>query len=314
MRRDCEPNCAGKECGEDGCGADCGDCGVGSCHDELNVCIPQGWSLIPAGSFGMGHPDDVTCGPGSATPVHDVQITRPFLMKTTEVTQEEWTVAMSTIPFGFTECGPDCPAEMLTWFDAIAYCNKMSEAEGLETCYQIAEEGVSWPNGLDCLGYRLPTEAEWEYAARAGTTTPFHNGEMTACGCEFDPVLDQIGWYCGNSEVTYEGYCYDASEQGGPDCIGSHPVAQKLPNSWGLYDTSGNVYEWCWDWYGETYYADSPNVDPLGPPSGEERVLKGGTALHGASMSRPGTHDGYFPDMPTAAQGIRPVRTILTSQ
>ena len=306
----CQPNCELKECGDDGCGGKCGSCGSGTCDEDSSACIPQGWSLIPAGSFDMGHPDDVACGPGTATPVHGVEILRPFLMKETEVTQKEWTTVMDTSPFGFAECGSDCPAEMLTWFDAIAYCNKLSEAKGMEMCYEIVGEGVAWPKGLDCLGYRLPTEAEWEYAARAGTTSTLYVGDLTSCSCEFDSVLDQIGWYCGNSEVTYGGYCYDASEKGGSDCIGVHPVAQKQPNAWGLYDTSGNVYEWCWDWYSETYYANSPGVNPLGPPSGEVRVLKGGPALHGASMSRPGTRNGYDPGVPTAGDGFRPVRTL----
>ena len=139
------------------------------------------------------------------------------------------------------------PVENVSWNDAIAFCNKLSEREGLRPYYRSGAEEQS---GGD--GYRLPTEAEWEYACRAGSTTRYSFGDDAAS-------LGEFAWYDGNSGSK------------------THPVGQKRPNAFGLYDMHGNVWEWCWDGYEERYYANSPTDDPLGPSQAAVRVIRGGS-------------------------------------
>ena len=304
----CKPVCDGKECGDDGCGGSCGDC-AGTCDEDYFVCVPEGWVLVKADEFQMGVANDEFCGGQGGSSSHKVVITRPFFVEATEVTQAEWTDTMKTSPFYFTDCGETCPAENVSWYGAVAYCNKLSELHGLDPCYQIDGDQVSWPDGLDCKGYRLPTEAEWEYFARAGTTTPLFNGELKDCKCGQDANLDEIGWYCGNSTADY-GQCIDASEKGGVICAGTHPVAQKKPNQWGLYDTAGGVYEWVWDRYQDDFYGLGPTEDPTGPDAGEDRCLRGGCFAHSASGTRPSIRFSYAPKVPSASNGFRPVRTV----
>ena len=137
-------------------------------------------------------------------------------------------------------------------------------------------------------GYRLPTEAEFEYACRAGSTTAFYNGGVTETLCGIDPVLDQIGWYCGNSGDK------------------THEVGQKLPNAWTLYDMSGNVWEWCWDWYG-----DYPGAvtDPVGPASGAWRVYRGGGWRNDVPRCRSAVRSNALPAERGIALGLRPARS-----
>ena len=197
--------------------------------------LGQIFMLIPAGTFTMGSPVDEPGRSDNEGPRHGVTITEPFYMQQTEVTQAQWEAVMGSNPSYFFEC-PTCPVETVSWNDAREFVTKMN-ARG---------EGT----------YGLPTEAQWEYAARAGTTTPFYNGEITELECGDEPNLDLIGWYCS--------------------CFETHPAAQKAPNAWGLYDMSGNVYEWCSDWYAEDYYSVSPTEDPQGPSTGSYRVFRGG--------------------------------------
>ncbi len=231
---------------------------------------------IPAGNFTMGSPDGTNgtvAEPGRNTDEtqHVVTLTQPFYMQTTEVTQGQWKAVMGSNPSYFSTCGDNCPVEQVSWNDIQIFLPALnSRGDGT---------------------YRLPTEAEWEYAARAGSTTAFANGGITnISSIPVDPNLNLIGWYDGNSAVTYTPNHFDR---------GTHPVQGKQANAWGLYDMSGNVSEWVQDWYGS--YPTTAVTDPTGPSSGDYRVFRGGSwhdiALYCRSASRkffqPGGGLGY---------------------
>jgi len=317
--RRCTPSCDGKQCGNDDCGGVCGECGPG---EECLSGVCSAFVLIPAGSFTMGTPDGSgndpaeTCRKADEGPQHQVTLTNEFYMKQTEVTQAEWNAVMGVDanPSSFKACGLDCPVETVTWVEAAEFCNELSKASGYEQCYVVEGDDVAWPKGYQCKGYRFPTEAEWEYAARAGTTTALYSGDISQCYCGAEPNLEEIGWYCGNSEVEYDG-CSDQSEWGGAACIGTHPVAEKDPNPWNLYDMAGNVWDCCWDWYDKDYYAGSPAQNPTGPPEGTDRTSRGGSwyqggpSGYGAYSCRSGDRHPTVPTMQSSALGIRPVRS-----
>ena len=196
---------------------------------------------IPGGWFEMGSKK----GNANESPVHKVWVD-DFLIDTHEVTQEEYERLMNINPSHFK--GPKNPVEQVSWADAVLYCNARSRAENLEPCYD--EETGKCDFSAD--GYRLPTEAEWEYACRAGTKTEYFFGR--------DPVqLKDYAWYIDNSFNK------------------THPVAEKKPNPWGIYDMYGNVAEWCNDIYSENYYTVSPDKNPQGPSKGKKYVLRGGS-------------------------------------
>lgn len=199
------------------------------------------------GSFIMGSPVSEG-GREDDEERHEVRLNRRFYIGVTEVTQALWLEVMGRNPSVFSACGPTCPVEQVTWLDAVRFANKLSDKENLERCYQIQGETVRWPKGLACKGYRLPTEAEWEYAARAKRNTVYAGANDWRT----------VAWTAENSEEK------------------THPVAQKTPNRSqdGLYDMSGNVFEWCWDRYGA--YPQDTRADFLGPYSGNNRVVRGG--------------------------------------
>jgi formylglycine-generating enzyme required for sulfatase activity len=273
-------------------------------HPAVVESCSGGWCTVPAGCYTMGAPDTEP-GYGSNEVQHQVTITRPFLMKETEVTQDEWVAVIGSNPSSFTACGGTCPVEQVSWYSAAAFCNALSLSEGLERCYEDPDDGTDydaadatayktpdWPAGLDCAGYRLPTEAEWEYAARAGTTTAFHTGPVTVADpwtCDLDTNLDAAGWYCGNASST------------------THPVAQKTANGWGLYDVHGNVWEWTWDWYGA--YGGAV-TDPVGPLTGATRVTRGGSWDFLAGRCRSASRDDSSPGIGYNYIGFRPSRSI----
>jgi formylglycine-generating enzyme required for sulfatase activity len=199
--------------------------------------------LIPPGEFLMGSPDSNTAAKPDEKPQHRVRITRPFFLGVTEVTQGQFKAVMGTNPSYF-KMGDDHPVEEVSWMDALTFCRKLSERERLKP--------PGGPSGLlDVEGYRLPTEAEWEYACRAGNTTRFSFGD--------DPArLGEFAWYRENAAPT------------------THRVGLKSPNGFGLYDMHGNVRELCWDNYDGMFYGHSPDVDPLGPMQAPSRVNRGG--------------------------------------
>jgi formylglycine-generating enzyme required for sulfatase activity len=202
---------------------------------------------VAGGSFRMGDINDYS-PEENEKPAHEVAIS-PFRMSRTEITQAQWTAIMGANPAKHQ--GDNLPAENVTWFDAVSYCNKLSEREGLTVCYtgDLARDPQC---DFKAGGYRLPTEAEWEYACRAGTTSEFYTGST-------DADCARAAWYVGNA--------------GGS----TQAVGQKARNSFGLCDMSGNVVEWVWDRYDRTYYQYSPAADPTGPLGGTERVQRGGS-------------------------------------
>ena len=211
--------------------------------------------LLPGGPFTMGTAD----GNADEGPPHLVTVTG-FLMDKVEVTHEMFVKVQLPDPSHWQENAKG-PVERVRWRDAKAYCNERSRLEGLKPCYN--EKTIEWDCDRAADGYRLPTEAEWEYAARAGSQGPYDFGTADK--------LRQYAWYAENSDAK------------------THAVGQKKPNAWGLLDMYGNVSEWCEDVYSPTYYQSSPAADPQGPPapaSGAKRVLRGGNWKASAAACR----------------------------
>lgn len=195
---------------------------------------------IPAGQFTMG----VSDGPIDAKPAHPVKVDG-FCIDQHEITQAVYEKVTGKNPS--RRKNPQNPVEQVTWSAAVRFCNARSVQEGLKPCYDTN----TWECDFSASGYRLPSEAEWEYACRAGSSTRFYFGESAE-------ELKSFAWFEGNSQSK------------------PHPVGQRKPNAWGLYDMAGNVWEWCNDFYGAKYYRDSPSDNPRGPKQGEKRVLRGG--------------------------------------
>jgi formylglycine-generating enzyme required for sulfatase activity len=195
----------------------------------------------------------------SEKPAHKVTLTTPFYIGKFEVTQEQYQQVMGANPSQFK--GRGLPVETVSWDDAQDFIKKVSQSTGQTT--------------------RLPTEAEWEYACRAGTKTDYCSGDTEA-------DLDRVGWYGGNSKIS------------------THPVGGKAPNAWGAYDMHGNVWEWCQDRWNEAYKPE-PAVDPQGPPEGEVRVLRGGSWNLDPGYCRSALHLGIAPDDRGTGTGCRVV-------
>ena len=307
----CTPDCEGKVCGSDGCGGTCAPgCGVDEACDETTwqQCVTVGeFVTLEAGTFEMGSPED-EAGRNSDELQHTVTLTRGFRMLSTEVTQGGFEALMSYNPSHHAACGTDCPVEMVNWYMAAAYCNALSLTVGSEVCYTCTGEGVdvicepnaAYATPYDCPGYRLPTEAEWEYAARAGTVTATYNGDLDSAHlvCE-DPneVLDPIAWFCGNSGAS-------------PTSANTiHAVGTMDSNDWDLYDMLGNVWEWCHDGYG--VYPTESETDPWGVvTTGDDRVSRGGAWVDNARSSRAAYRYNHPPGHRNYALGFRPVRSL----
>lgn len=214
----------------------------------------------PAGSFQMGSPED-EAGRNPDETRHTVTLTRPFWMGKFEVTQAQWTALMAKDLSAFK--GPDLPVDTVSWHEAMAFCQKLTERERLAGRLQLEYE------------YRLPTEAEWEYACRAGSAAAYAGSGIS----------DEMGWY-------------DSNSGGKPQ-----PVGQKRANAWGLCDMHGNVWEWCNDW--EKEYPAEPAAEPRGPPTGSNRVIRGGSWFNPARNCRSATRNGNFPSYRMGIVGFR---------
>ncbi len=241
--------------------------------------------LIPKGRFEMGSPS-AEVGRDPHEIQHQVNLSNTFYSKATPVTHSEWAAVMGTRPWHFKRAHANAPVESISWFDAVEFCNRLSKLEGLRAVYKIKdvkrrENGTIGSatvlTNFKRNGYRLPTEAEWEYSCRAETQTSTYAGPLVIVSDHNSPNLDRIAWYSGNSGVDYDGG-FDSTgwthKQYSSPRAGPHPVGQKNPNGFGLYDTLGNVWEWCWD----RYEAYRPGIvtDPQGSNRGQERIFRGG--------------------------------------
>jgi formylglycine-generating enzyme required for sulfatase activity len=222
--------------------------------------------FVKGGCFQMGTPFDAPGGP-EEKPAHEVCVS-DFYIGRYEVTQGQWIAIMGSNPSTDKTCGSDCPVETVSWNDAQEFIAKVNARNG----------GGSAPGR-----YRLPTEAEWEYAARSGGKDEKYPGRGDDVG--------SVGWYIGNATRI-------------------HRVGTKAPNGLGLYDMSGNVWEWTGDWYAETYYASSPHENPVGPTSGDRRVARGGSYGNDPFDLRTSYRNFLPPDYRSGSKGFRLVRTI----
>ena len=226
---------------------------------DLGGGVKMELALIPAGEFMMGSPEREKDHDSSEGPQHRVRISQPFYLGKTEVTQAQWTAVMGNNPSNF-KGSTDLPVEQVSWDDCQEFCRKLSQRVGREI--------------------RLPTEAEWEYACRAGTTTAYSFGSDAS-------RLGEYAWYTDNSAVQ------------------THPVGRKRANRWGLYDMHGNVEEWCADWWVDPYPSGSQQVNPTGPTSGDTRVFRGGNWDNYAFRLRSAYRDGNKPALGFLWVGFR---------
>ncbi|MDR2661558.1 MAG: SUMF1/EgtB/PvdO family nonheme iron enzyme [Treponema sp.] len=225
--------------------------GGGQTGRQIAGNAPANMVLVEGGTFQMGSAN----GESNEMPVHSVTV-KSFYMGKYEVTQQEWVEIMGSNPSRFK--GDTLPVEQVSWLEAVEYCNKRSIKEGLTPAYRGSGNTITCD--FNASGYRLPTEAEWEYAAKGG------NKDYMIYEYSGGNSPGSVAWYADNS--------------GGQ----THPAGTKQPNSLGLYDMSGNVWEWCWDWYGS--YSSGSQTDPRGASSGADRVGRGGSWLSGAADVR----------------------------
>jgi len=277
---------------------------------------PSGFVFVQGGTFTMG--DNLGDGYSDELPLHSVTLS-DFYIGATEVTQAEWTATMGSNPASGYGVGDTYPVYYVSWYSIMKYCNLRSMNEGLTPVYTISSStdpadwgtvptdyNTAWDAAIcnwNAKGYRLPSEAEWEYAARGGLTGQrFPNGATISHSTNGDT---QANYYADPSS-----YSYDVSPTTGyhPDYNGtSSPVGSFPANGYGLYDMSGNLFEWCWDWYG-SYTSDSV-TNPYGPTTGSSRVRRGGRWYSTAGLCRVADRNGLDPYYSNDGVGFRLSRT-----
>ncbi|MGM0601200.1 MAG: SUMF1/EgtB/PvdO family nonheme iron enzyme [Candidatus Rifleibacteriota bacterium] len=275
----------------------------GTTEIDLGDGIKMNFVSISSGSFTMGQAD----GDSDESPTRTVTISNSFYMGKYEVTQEQYQKIMGTNPSywqgsnSYADSSKQ-PVEEVSWYDAVSFCNKLSTNQGLTPCYtdsggsNTIESGDTVTCDWSANGYRLPTEAEWEYCCRAGTTTKYSWGDE-----DDEATIKQYAWYRYNA---YDNYWTTPHA----DKEGTQPVGTKTANPWGLHDMHGNVWEWCYDWYGSSYYAADENSDPRGPDSGSDRVIRGGSWYLNANYLRSAYRYSFNPTNTTITLGFRVLR------
>jgi len=263
------------------------------CCDVSPKKIPYSLPMIrfEAGSFEMGSQS----GDPDEQPIHTVQLTHPFLMMKTEVTQQLYLTISGSNPSWFKACGMRCPVEEVSWRDAILFANMLSKNEGYETCYELSGGQVRWPKGTACTGYRLPTEAEWEYAARSegGAQRYPWGAEEPSC----------------SRTIIFEG----AGQSDGCNKRSSWPVCSKTKGNTpqGLCDMGGNLWEWVWD--GFALYNAEMQTDPTGDPNSPYRIFRGGGWKGFGHYTRSTGRSSELAEMRSYLIGFRLVRSDIQS-
>ncbi len=261
---------------------------------QPEIAPPEDFVLISGGTFQMGSLESEAWRVEDET-AHTVTLSDYYISKF-EVTQAEYQAIMGEDPSAFT--GDDFPVESVSWIDAINYCNARSTQEGLTPAYTVDGQSVSWDRSAN--GYRLPTEAEWEYACRAGTETPFNT--------ETSISADEANYWGHYPYLIEDNYFSQGNLEAKPGIYRQTTVAVGSfePNAWGLYDMHGNVGEWVWDWYGG--YETDAQTDPTGPASGTRRVYRGGGWNDFAKNLRSAYRATLPPDNSSFNLGLRLVR------
>jgi formylglycine-generating enzyme required for sulfatase activity len=290
------------------------------CQEHCDNPDKQDWMTLPPGSYIKGSPVTELCRSEDENQYH-VTLTHALSFSSIEVTQQAFQAIIGFNPSFWSltgkaqiECGPTCPVEQVTWHMAAAYCYELSRMHGLESCYQCKLEGgkpfceeapdFQSEKFYECPGYRLPTEAEWEYAYRAGTRTPYYTGNNSVCFDKADPLAETLGWYYFN---------FPEGKKRMPQ-----PVATKPPNGWRLYDMAGNLEEWVQDWslsYQPELLDTRPELqtNPLRTFPGRktgEKLFKGGAYDSFPASLRAGGNGEWKIDSSARGIGFRVVRTL----